>query len=106
MNPAEYESPISDYVATITLADQLRETKAFVGFSRVIPEDNPNYEQKLDLLKLDSKIKWLPAVTVSGEGIFFTLDEEKVNVWSIREDVAERAQDFQTIIIKPPLIAA
>lgn len=92
LNPAEYVSPISDYVSTITLADQLRETKAFVGFSRVIPEENPTYEEKLDLLKLDSKINWLPAVTVSGEGIFFTLDEEKVNTWSLREDVASRAQ--------------
>lgn len=91
MNPAEYGSPIKDYVSSITLVDQLRETKAFVGFSRVIPEDNPKYGEKLDLLKLDSKINWLPAITVSGEGICFTLDDEKVNSWSLHEDVAERA---------------
>lgn len=103
MSPAEYKSPISDYVSTITLADQLRETKAFVGFSRVIPEDNPNYEEKLDLLKLDSKINWLPAVTVSGEGIFFTLDEEKVNAWSVSEDVAERAQKLSNNYYKAAL---
>jgi hypothetical protein len=92
MNPADYESPIKDYVANITLVDQLRETKAFVGFSRVIPEDNPKHEEKIGLLKLDAAINWLPAVTVSGEGIFFKLDDGKVNVWASREDVAARAQ--------------
>lgn len=91
MNAAEYESPVKEYVANITLADQLRETKAFVGFSRVKPEDTPKHEEKINLLKLDASIDWLPAVTVSGEGIFFTLDEEKVNAWSVREDGAARA---------------
>lgn len=92
INAAEYESPVKDYVSQITLADQLRETRAFIGFSRVIPEDKPNYEEKINLLKLDPDINWLPAVTVSGEGIFFILDEEKVNAWSSRPDVVERAQ--------------
>ena len=96
MNPADYESPVADYVSKITLADQLRETKAFVGFSRVIPEDNPNQAEKVNLLKLDPAIDWLPAVTVSGEGIFFTLNEEKVNSWSLRSNVAERAQKLST----------
>lgn len=92
MNSADYELPVSDYVSKITLADQLRETKAFVGFSRVIPEDNPNHEEKINLLKLDPALNWLPAVTVSGEGIFFKLDEGKVNAWTLREDVAARSQ--------------
>lgn len=103
INAAEYESPVKDYVANITLADQLRETKAFVGFSRVKPEDTPKHEEKINLLKLDASIDWLPAVTVSGEGIFFTLDEEKVNAWSMREDVAARANKLSKNYYKAAL---
>lgn len=96
MQANDYESPISDYVGQITLADQLRETKAFVGFSRVKPEDKPKFDDKINLLRLDSSINWLPAVTVSGEGIFFTLESEKVTAWSAQAEVSERAQKLST----------
>ncbi|MGE0244550.1 MAG: DrmB family protein [Pyrinomonadaceae bacterium] len=90
MRAQNYPSPVREYVSNITLADQLRETSAFVGFSRVKPEDNPNQKEKINLLKLDSEIDWLPAVTVSGEGIFFTLDDDKVAAWERDEAVVDR----------------
>ena len=103
MKPDDYDSPVKDYLSSITLADQLRETKAFVGFSRVKPEEILNYADKINLLKLDKKINWLPAVTVNGEGIFFTLDEEKVNAWSVREDVTARAEKLSKNYYKAAL---
>ncbi|MEJ7848385.1 MAG: DUF1998 domain-containing protein [Pyrinomonadaceae bacterium] len=90
MDTSAYNSPINDYVSNLTSVDQLRETKVFAGFSRVIPESEYNLDDKINLLKLSPSIDWLPASIVHGEGIFFKLDESKIDSWSSQADVIER----------------
>lgn len=75
-----YEADISSVFSRISLVHKLRETRAFVGFSRIFSESRlPEGEQR-QLLSRQPK-EWLPGVVVRGEGIFLQLREESVANW-------------------------
>ncbi len=65
------------------LVERLRETRAFVGFDRL--EESPGLPRDpLDQLFLErprEPNRWLPAIQIYGEGLFFELDEERVQSW-------------------------
>ncbi|MEI6260662.1 MAG: DUF1998 domain-containing protein [Deltaproteobacteria bacterium] len=63
----------------ISLLHKLRETRAFVGFSRIFP-DELTQEEQWKLITREKK-RWLPAVIVRGEGIFLKFREDKLNLW-------------------------
>lgn len=86
----EYQSVVKQFLSNITLVDQLRETKVFVGFSRVVPANDYKFSDKINLIRIDPEIDWLPASIVYGEGIFFKLNEDLVNAWSLIPSVIER----------------
>lgn len=75
-----YEPSIRDFFETISLVYKLRETRAFVGFSRIFPQDNLSDKQRKELISGTPK-EWLPAVVVRGEGIFLQLKEDRINEW-------------------------
>ena len=85
----DYETPFGEFFSGVALVDQLRETRAFAGFSRIIP-DNKLSKSSFDQLKLSKQINWLPAIKNYGEGIFFTLNEKEVNEWTSLSAVTER----------------
>jgi len=95
-DPKDYERPISDALASLTLVDQLRETRAYAGFSRVIPEDQTDYSVKRSMLRLDRSINWIPAITVTGEGLFIEFDKDKLDEWAQQKSVVERAKTLAT----------
>jgi hypothetical protein len=70
----------------------LRETRAFVGFSRVLPEDGKNLEARKDFIKLGRSITWLPAIVVKGEGVFFEFSEMRIKDWAKNKNVIKRVQ--------------
>ena len=70
----------------ISLLHKLRETRAFVGFSRIFPGDELTQEERLRLIALEKK-KWLPAVVVRGEGIFLKFREDRLSEWLERAGV-------------------
>ncbi|CAF4075493.1 unnamed protein product, partial [Rotaria sp. Silwood2] len=53
---------ISGGFTSIGLLHKLRETRAFVGFSRWLPEDEKTLEEKKEFIKLGKSITWLPAI--------------------------------------------
>ena len=75
-----YDPIISKYFKSISLVHKLRETRAFVGFSRAEPTEMPISERK-KMLRLGSE-NWLPAIQVHGEGIFFEF--KKLRIYSIK----------------------
>jgi hypothetical protein len=85
---------ISEGLRSIGLLHKLRETRAFVGFSRWLPNDNKSLEEKKDFIKLGESISWLPAVVVRGEGVFFEFDESKLETWCETKAVKERVNYF------------
>ncbi len=92
VQPSEYGKPVSTHIGSFTLARKLRETRAFAGFSRIVPDEGKLVSQRISELRLDNRIDWLPAITVRGEGIFITLDEGLLARWNSNADVQERAR--------------
>ncbi|MCP3138688.1 DUF1998 domain-containing protein [Pyxidicoccus xibeiensis] len=66
---------LGQLIEKVVLATKLREVRALVGFSR--------YNAAGPLVKPDlgRGVKWLPAIEVFGEGIFFSLNEERLREW-------------------------
>jgi len=89
-DPSEYASPVQDFFTNVMLVRKLRETRAFYGFSRCLPDDGRSIQEHIEDLRLDPVIDWLPAIVVRGEGIFLKLDEEKLAEWEKSPEVIER----------------
>ncbi len=87
---AEYGPPVQDYFENIMLVRKLRETRAFYGFSRYLPNEKRKFEEYIEDLRLDNTINWLPAIKVRGEGIFLKPDEKRLATWEQKPDVIER----------------
>lgn len=86
----EYNEIIQEFLKSITLVPKLRETRAFVGFSRLKPNMLSIAESK-KTLRLGSG-NWLPAIATMGEGIFFEFDQEKLKTWALNTEVKKRIQ--------------
>lgn len=76
----EYTDLIRTNFSRIALLDKLRETRAFVGFSRIYTSSNAPAEQRWKLISRTQK-NWLPAVVVRGEGIFIVFNQERLAQW-------------------------
>jgi hypothetical protein len=85
---------ISKSFEGICLLHKLRETRAFVGFSRWLPEDGKTPEAKKDFIKLGASINWLPAIVVRGEGVFFKFNEKSLKEWAAKKEVIERVKSL------------
>lgn len=86
---AEYKY-ISTVFDRIILVEQLKETRAFAGFSRIFPNEG-NIEAKKALLTSNTPLSWLPANQVYGEGVFICLNENLILQWAELPEVKERA---------------
>ncbi|MEQ8192192.1 MAG: DUF1998 domain-containing protein, partial [Candidatus Eremiobacterota bacterium] len=86
-----YSSTINKYFKSIYLLYKIKETRAFTGFSRWLPDNDGHYSDRKKDLYLDEEINWLPAITVRGEGIFFEFDHTGIQEWSNRREVINRA---------------
>ena len=86
----EYNEIIQEFFNSITLVPKLRETRAFVGFSRLKPNMLSIAESK-KTLRLGGG-NWLPAIATMGEGIFFEFDKDKLQTWAQKKGVMKRIQ--------------
>lgn len=78
---------VPSQISCLHLVSRLREVRALKGFSRISSSNSTEaIEAKLSL----SHKYWLPAIEVSGEGIFIELDLEKVKSWETNAKVGER----------------
>lgn len=77
---SEYGPHVNKYFHRISLLEKLRETRAFVGFSRIFPESSLSVEAQRKLFS-SKHLDWLPAIIVRGEGIFFKFDDSKIDKW-------------------------
>ena len=68
------------WFSQVSLVHKLRETRAFVGFSRIYPASKISPEEERNLLSREPK-DWLPAIVVRGEGIFIQLREDRIEQW-------------------------
>jgi len=85
----EYALPVQRFFKSISLVPKLRETRAFVGFSRLSPEEKPISQRRKEL-RMGTKEDWLPAVEVFGEGIFIEFNPDALSEWAERASVINR----------------
>lgn len=79
-NIDHFDEYVKTHIESISLVHKLRETRAFVGYSRILPENDMTPEEMKSMLSHDVK-NWLPAIEVRGEGLFIKLREEKITSW-------------------------
>lgn len=80
---------LEDYIDEVVLVKRLREVMAFRGFRRIDPipplqSDNPSKgaDSSREITPpWDTPLKWLPAVEMKGEGIFISLNENRLKEW-------------------------
>lgn len=82
-----YAPPVSSSFSHLALVRKLRETRAIAGFTRILPPDGNLASARLQRLKLDQRIDWLPAMIVRGEGIFVEFDRDRLDAWIKRTSV-------------------
>jgi hypothetical protein len=76
----------SKYFDKITIVDKLTVVQTLIGFTRLRPwggdlnKDSDDYKRIAPLS--ETKKKWLPAVKLIGEGIFFKFKAETVRAWA------------------------
>lgn len=80
---AEYNDLVRRSFSRVAMLDKLRETRAFVGFSRVYTGGNSTPAKRWKLISRTQK-NWLPAVVVRGEGIFLVFDPSRLDEWEKR----------------------
>jgi Domain of unknown function (DUF1998) len=97
----EFNAAINKGFISIGLLHKLRETRAFVGFSRWLPDDGKNIEDRKDFIKLGRSINWLPAVVVKGEGVFFEFNGKRLKEWASNYEVIERAKTLSKNYNRP-----
>lgn len=85
---SEYDDSIAAFFKSISLVPKLRETRAFVGFSRLQPNNKSISENKKNLRLGNGN--WVPAIETYGEGIFFEFNHEMLQKWSQAEIVKKR----------------
>jgi len=85
----DYHPVIRKYFSSISLVKKLRETRAFVGFSRLQPSATNDLKKQKRMLRLGNG-DWLPAIEVYGEGIFFEFNQQLLSEWASRPGVIRR----------------
>lgn len=94
-----YAGGVMTRFSRISLVEKLRETRAFTGFARIIPEDGRTLDdRKADLWvdRPDAPLRWLPAYLVYGEGIYLEIDEATLKKWEQLTAVAQRVDSLVT----------
>lgn len=90
---SQYTSNFSQFFGHITLIPKLRETRVFSGFTRVFADTDNDLACLQSMLRLnpqEENERWLPAYMVFGEGIFLTLDEQRLQHWESLPEINNR----------------
>ena len=88
-----FDGSLGSFFTRINLVDQLRETRALYGFSRIRPDGIATLSERKRTLWRDEpefRQSWLPAYIVQGEGLFFEFDEIAIQAWESQSKVQDR----------------
>lgn len=81
---SEYDPFISHSFSRVMLVKKMRETRAFVGFTRLYPDLGQSAQSLRTMLRKNSvpdTHQWLPAYVVHGEGIFLEWNFNSLSAW-------------------------
>lgn len=93
---AKRERGLAAEIDRVVLLHKLREVRAQVGFTRLLPTSSDlQGEYQVVPAELGLHTDWLPATELRGEGVFLMLDEARVKAWEARPAVRKRAQELR-----------
>jgi len=96
---SNFESPdLKSKISKVMSIERLKETRALVGFSRIVPESSEECTNKESLLRLGEPTpnnNWLPATEVFGEGLFIQFSEQELLKWEANDSVVNAAELLQ-----------
>ena len=84
---------IAQGIRHLVRVDRLKAVKVFRGFKR--PGREPKVPSRLVPPDILGASDWLPAVELYGEGIFLTLDEDRLKTWEQNPAVTARLHQLQ-----------
>jgi hypothetical protein len=95
----ELPDALQEIISGISLIDKLRETRAYRGFNRLVPQPVEGAPQPHSHLWRNPPIvdeqKWLPCSVVYGEGIFIRFDEDRLASWEAGSGLAAHIKPLQ-----------
>jgi len=90
-----YSEIFQRYFKKVVMIPRLRETRALIGFGRIVPPGGIGEGAQLSIKPLD----WFPATEVRGEGIFLTLRQSALEAWKNEAfNLSERVQTIRNRI--------
>lgn len=89
IRPCIVPDVLAPWIGRLVRAVRLREVRAMKGFTRIQPPGDPDAGAIAPLSR--TRLDWLPAIEVRGEGIFLTLNQAALAEWEERADVRSRA---------------
>lgn len=85
--------PLISGVRNLVRVDRLKAVKVFKGFTRPVETGGGDADQSSYIPPdIVGDSDWLPAVELYGEGIFFTLDEDRLSGWEKHPAVVRRLE--------------
>jgi hypothetical protein len=91
---SEYGTLLAAVLNRVGLVRKLRETRVLVGFSRLLPIEDPTSPDLLPVA-VDGSLSWLPAAVVHGEGIFMEFDDHSLELWAKGRQVKGRMSSLR-----------
>ncbi len=91
---SEYGTLLATVLSRVGLVRKLRETRVLVGFSRLLPIEDPTSPDLLPIA-VDGSLSWLPAAVVHGEGIFMEFDYHGLERWAQGRQVTGRMSSLR-----------
>lgn len=89
------------YFDRIVRAVRLREVRAISAFTRINPPDpSEGIDGEAPAPISESKLTWLPAIEVRGEGIFVRFNEGTLRQWADNPKVGERASRLDAAYVR------
>ena len=91
LRPGPPTATLAPFLRRVSRVVRLREVRAIRAFTRLAPPsgDFTRDRTKVAWLSIEKK-DWLPAVEVRGEGVFITLDLDRLQAWESLEVVQRR----------------
>lgn len=87
----EVHKEMKDYFSSIVRVDKLKEIRILHGFTRLHYPDPFFSQTPKGLPIMEQNQDWLPAIEITGEGIFFKFNSIKIKKWESNYKVKEEA---------------
>ncbi|WP_275291679.1 DUF1998 domain-containing protein [Amycolatopsis sp. La24] len=95
VRPDDHEDVALPYrIGRSMLVKRLREVRALESFTRVEAPDQLSDRKRYAALSR-GRVDWLPAIEVSGEGVFLTLDPDALSAWEASAGPAARGASIR-----------